>query len=332
MRFLNHASRAAVLALCAAGAVISASAADAQTPAYPNHTVRMLIPSAPGGASDTFARLLATKLTTLTGQSFVPENVPGAGTMIASEQLAHSPPDGYTILLVTSSHAINAAIHKNLRYDPIKDFGTVSLVATLPDLMLVNPAVPANSVQEFIALAKKQPGKLAAGSAGTGSATHLDAVMFESMAGVDLLNVPYKGGSPAVTALVAGQVQLMFTNPVSSLQLMRSGKLRALGITSSTRLPMLPDVPTIAESGVPGYEAEAWYGVLVPARTPPDIVAALSREVNKVLAMPDVRKQIADYGGIVKGTSPQEFATYMAEDIARWRKLVETTPALQNLD
>jgi tripartite-type tricarboxylate transporter receptor subunit TctC len=306
------------------------AAAAAQT--YPSHAVKMIIPSAPGGASDTFARLLANKLTQLTGQSFVPDNVPGAGTMIASEQLAHATPDGYTILLVTGSHAINAAIHKRLRYDSVKDFGTVSLVATLPELLLVNPNTPAHSVTELIDLAKRQPGQVTVGSAGTGSATHLAAVLFQSIAHVDLLHVPYKGGNPAVAALAAGQIQMMFTNPVEALALVRSGRLRALGTSSAERLPLLPDVPTVAQAGLPGFHAEAWYGVLVPANTPAPIVAALNRSVNQVLAMPDVRKQIEAFGGVVKGSTPEEFSKYMVDDIEQWRKLVQATPALQNLE
>lgn len=319
--------RILVLAVIWLGSVCAATAQ-----AYPDRTVRMLIPAAPGGAADTIARLLAAKLARITGQSFVPENVPGAGTMIASEQLAHAPPDGYTILLVTSSHAINAAVHKHLPYDPIKDFATVTLVATLPDLLLVHPSVPAKSVSELIALARQHPGRITAGSAGTGSATHLDSVLFQSMAHVKLLDVPYKGGSPAVSALAAGQIQMMFSNPVSSLGLIHSGGLRVLGVTSAARLPLLPDVPTIAASGVPGYRAESWYGVLVPAHTPPSVIAALNREVNQALAMPDVRKQIEAFGGVVKGSTPGAFERYMAEDIDRWRKLVRVTPALQNLE
>jgi tripartite-type tricarboxylate transporter receptor subunit TctC len=299
---------------------------------YPSKTVRLIIPSAPGGASDTIGRLLASKLTTSTGQSFVPENVAGAGTLIASEQLARSDPDGYTALLVTSSHAINAAIKKNLRYDPIKDFATVSLVATLPDLLLVNPGLPAKSVGELIALARKEPGKITFGSAGTGSGTDLDAELFKSMAHIDLLHIPYKGGSPAVAALVGGQIQIMFSNPVSSIALVKSGRLRALAITSKIRSPLLPEVPTVAESGVPGYESQSWYGVLVPAKTPADVVAILNREVNKALGMPDVQKQIAAVGGVVAGSTPEAFARYMSDDIARLRKLVATTPALQNIE
>jgi len=298
---------------------------------YPSHPVRIIIPSAPGGASDMLGRLLAQQLSAQLKASFVPENVAGAGTLIASEQLAHSKPDGYTLLLVTSSHAINAAIKKTLPYDPVKDFAPVSLVATLPDLLLVNPSLPVHSVSELIALARKEPGKIAFGSAGLGSGTHLDAELFRSMAGIDLLHVPYKGGTPSVTALVAGQVQMMFSNPVSSLPLVKAGKLRPLAISSTSRSPLFPDVPPIAEAGVPGYEAQSWYGVLAPKSTPPALIDTLNRAVGKVLAMPEVKRQIEAVGGEARASTPQDFEKLLTGDIERWRKLVASTPSLQGL-
>lgn len=304
-------------------------AALAAARGYPAHTVRVIIPAAPGGASDLLGRLLANKLSTELKQSFVPENVPGAGTIIASEQLARSPADGYTLLLVTSSHAINAAVKKRLPYDPIKDFAPVSLLATLPAMLLVNPQVPVHSVRELIALARKEPGKINFGTAGVGSGTDMDAELFKSMANVNLVQVPYKGGTPAVTALVGGQVQMMFSNPVSSKALVKSGKLRALAITSKTRSPLFPDVPTVAEAGVPGYESLSWYGVLAPAGTPQTVISILNKAINKALAMPDVRRQIESAGGTAQGSTPQAFGAFLAADIARWRKLVARNPALQ---
>lgn len=311
-------------ALLSCGLVSVASAKN-----YPEHPVRIIIPAAPGGASDLLGRLLASKLSALLGESFIPENVAGAGTIIASQQLAHSPPDGYTLLLVTSSHAINAAIKKHLPYDPIKDFEPVSLVATLPDLLLINPDVPVHSVQDLIALARKEPGKLAFGSAGIGSGTDMDAELFKSMAHINLLHVPYKGGTPAVTALVGGQIQIMFSNPVSSMPLIDSGKLRVLAITSKTRSPLLPNVPTIAQAGVPGYESQSWYGVLVPAGTPQNVVNILHAAIIKTLAEPDVQQRIATVGGVAEGSTPSEFGTLLRTDIARWTQVVAATPALQ---
>jgi tripartite-type tricarboxylate transporter receptor subunit TctC len=298
---------------------------------YPTHPVRIIIPAAPGGASDLLGRLLSSKLSTELGESFIPENVAGAGTIIASTQLAHAQPDGYTLLLVTSSHAINAAIKAQLPYDPVKDFAPVSLVATLPDLLLVNPAVPAHSVRELIALARKEPGKITFGSAGLGSGTDMDAELFKSMAGVDLLHVPYKGGTPAVTALVGGQIQMMFSNPVSSLPLIKAGKLRPLAISSKTRSPLFPEIPTVAEAGVPGYDSQSWYGVLAPAGTPQGMVDTLNAAIGKILAMPDVIKQVESVGGVAQSSTPQAFGQLLAEDIARWRKLVAATPSLHGL-
>ncbi len=298
---------------------------------YPTHPVRVIIPSAPGGASDLLGRLMASKLSAELNAAFVTENVAGAGTIIASEQLAHARPDGYTLLLVTNSHAINAAIKAHLPYDPVKDFAPVSLVATLPDLLLVNPALPVHSVRELIALARKEPGRITFGSAGLGSGTHMNAELFRGMAGIDLLHVPYKGGTPSVTALVAGQVQMMFSNPVSALPLVKAGKLRALAISSKNRSPLFPDVPSISEAGVPGYEAQTWYGILAPKGTPPAIVATLNRAVEKILAEPDVRQQIEAVGGAARASTPQAFEQLLVEDIDRWRKLVASTPTLQGL-
>lgn len=318
-----------LLVVCALMSMAPLSIALADS--YPSHPIRIIIPSAPGGASDLLGRLLAKTLSTQLNASFVPENVAGAGTLIASEQLAHSKPDGYTLLLVTSSHAINAAIKKTLPYDPVKDFAAVSLVATLPDLLLVNPSLPVHSVRELIALARKEPGKIAFGSAGLGSGTHLDAELFRSMAGIDLLHVPYKGGTPSVTALVGGQVQMMFSNPVSSLPLVKAGKLRPLAISSTSRSPLFPDVPPIAEAGVPGYEAQTWYGVLAPKGTPPAIIDTLNRAVGQVLAMPEVRQQIEAVGGEARASTPRDFEKLLTDDIERWRKLVASTPSLQGL-
>jgi len=318
--------RAIVFALLSAAPACAALARD-----YPTHPVRIIIPSAPGGASDLLGRLMAGKLSAELNASFVPENVAGAGTLIASEQLAHAQPDGCTLLLVTNSHAINAAIKAKLPYDPVKDFAPVSLVATLPDLLLVNPSMPVHSVRELIALARKEPGKITFGSAGLGSGTHMNAELFRSMAGINMLHVPYKGGTPSVTALAAGQVQMMFSNPVSSLPLVKAGKLRALAISSKTRSPLFPDVPSIDEAGVPGYEAQTWYGVLAPKGTPTAIIDTLNRAVGKVLAMPDVRRQIEAVGGQAQASTPGAFEKLLIDDIARWRKLVASTPALQGL-
>ena len=314
---------AALLVLCMQGA-------SAQT--YPTKSVRVIIPAAPGGAVDTIGRLLAIKLTAALGQPFVAENMAGAGTMIGSEFIANAPPDGYSMLVMTNSHAINAGVRKTLRYDPEKAFAPVVLIATLPDILLVNPAVPAANVKELIELAKKNPGKLNFTSAGVGSGTHLDGELFKTMAKIDIVHVPYKGGTPALTALIGGQVDLMFSNPIGAMGHVATGRLRALGVTSSKRLELLPNLPTIAEAGVAGFESNVWYGVLLPAATPPAIVTTLNREINKILSSADMRKRIQGDGGEIVGGTPQEFGKYMHDDIMHWRKLVEANPSLRTDD
>ena len=289
---------------------------------YPAKPIRMIIPAAPGGGVDTIGRALGQKLAEAFGQAVVPDNRAGAGTMIGSELTARAPPDGYTFLMVTNSHAINAAVQKNLKYDPLKDFSEVSLLAISPYLLVVHPSVPAKSVRELLELARKRPGELLFASAGTASATHLAGELFKSMAKINIVHVPYKGGTPAVTDLVGGHVQIMFNNLISVMALAKSGRLRALAVTSAKRLPVLPDLPTIAESGVRGYEAASWYGALLPAGTPAQIVAVLNRELVKSIKAPDVRERLVSEGAEVVGSTPEEFAQYMRNDIERWKKLV----------
>lgn len=311
------------------GALLILSAQTVFAQNYPSKAVRVIIPAGAGGAVDTLARLVAEKLSVALGQPFRPENMAGAATTIGSEFTANAPPDGYTMLVMTNSHAINGALRKNLRYDPEKSFSPVILLATLPDFLLVHPSVKANTVIELIDLAKKNPGKLNFSSAGTGSGTHLDGELFNTMAKVDLVHVPYKSGTAALTDLVGGHVQIMFSNPVAAASHLTNGRLRALGITSATRFSLFPNVPTIAEAGVPGYESNTWYGVLLPAATPVAIVNTLNREIQKILDQPDIKKRIQNDGGNVVGGTPQEFSRYMQEDILRWKKLVEVNPKLR---
>ncbi|HEV7391399.1 MAG TPA: tripartite tricarboxylate transporter substrate binding protein, partial [Burkholderiales bacterium] len=263
------------------------AAATAQP--YPSKSVRMIIPAGPSGGVDTIARLVGQPLGTALGQPVVMDNRPGAGTMLASELLAKSLPDGYTLLMVTNSHAINAGLHKNLRYDPINDFTPVTLVASIPYLVVIHPSVPARSVKELIALAKRRPGELFAASAGTGSGTHLAFELFASMANVRIVHVPYKSGSAAIVDLTGGHVQLMLSNVINSMPHVRAKRLVALAISSAQRSSLAPGLPTVTESGLPGYQADAWYGVLLPARTPTDIVDRLNRELVAIIKSPDVR-------------------------------------------
>lgn len=291
---------------------------------YPTKPIRMIIPAAPGGGVDTIGRALGQKLSESLGQPVVPDNRAGAGTMIGSVLTVKAPPDGYTFLMVTNSHAINASVQKNLKYDPVKDFSVVSLLAVSPYLLVVHPSVPAKSVRELVALARKRPMELLFASAGTASATHLAGELFKIMAKINITHVPYKGGTPAVTDLVGGHVQIMFNNLISVMALAKSGRLRALAVTSAKRLPLLPDLPTVAESGLPGYEAASWYGALLPAGTAAQIVAILNRELIKAIKTQDVRDRLVSEGAEVIGSTPEEFAHYMRNDIERWHNLVPT--------
>lgn len=310
------------------GAVLAAAlgawAGVAMAQLYPSRTIRMIIPAPPGGGVDTVARAIAPRLSEAIGQPVVADNRAGAGTMIGSELTAKAPPDGYTVLMVTNSHTINAALVKNLRYDPIKDFSPVTQVAAAPLLLLVHPSVPAGSVKELLALARRRPGQLLYASAGSGSGTHLAGALFESMAGIRLVHVPYKGGTPGLTDLVGGHVQIMFNNLISAGSLMNAGRLRALAVTGARRMSALPQVPTVAESGVPGYETGSWYGVLVPAQTPSDVVALLHREVVKIVKTPEIKERFAVEGSEAVGSTPQEFAELMKNEIQKWAKLVST--------
>ena len=301
---------------------VSGLTMNAQAQPYPTKPIRAIIPAPAGGGVDTIGRAVARKLAEALAQPVVPDNRPGAGTMIGSELTSKAAPDGYTFLFVTNSHAINASLQKNLKYDPVKDFTEISLLAVTPYLLVVHPSVPVKSVRELIDLARKRPGEIYFASAGTTSATHLAGELFAYMARIKLTHVPYKGGMPAVTDLVGGHVQLMFNNLISVLGLVKQNRLHALGITSVRRSPLLPGLPTVAESGVPGYESASWYGALLPANTPANIVTTLNREMVRAVKAPDIRDWLTAEGAEVIGSTPEEFAVYMRKDIDRWSKLV----------
>lgn len=312
---------AAVLAglLCLGGA----SLPHAQD--YPSQPVRFVVPFAPGGTTDVLARLVGEKLSASLGQQFVIDNKPGAGGNIGTAQVAKAEPDGYTILMGTvGTHAINASIYPKLPYDPIKDFAPVTLVATVPNVLVVNLEVPASSVAELTALAKEKPGELNFASSGNGTSIHLSGELFKAMTGVDIVHVPYKGSGPAVVDLLGGQVQMMFDNLPSSAPQIQAGKLRALAVTSKERSPTLPDVPTMAEAGVPGYEALSWFGVLAPAGTPDAIVARLQAEIAKALADPAMRERFAELGAVPVGDTPAEFADFIGAETAKWAEVVQS--------
>ena len=305
-----------------------ASVAVAQAPPYPTKPIRLVVPFPAGGATDILARAVAQKLTEAWGQAVVVDNRPGAGGNIGSELVAKSAPDGYTLEMGTvGTHAINASLYAKMPYDHIKDFAPVILVAGVPNVLVVNPSVPANSVQELIAYAKANPGKLNFASSGSGTSIHLSGELFKVMAGVQMTHIPYKGSSPALQDLLGGQVQLMFDNLPPSLPQIKSGKLRALGVTTAARAAALPDTPTIAESGLPGFEASSWFGVLAPAGTSPAIIAKLNAEIAKWLATPEAKEKLTAVGANVASGTPDDFAKHIAAETAKWAKVVKDSGA-----
>ncbi len=298
-------------------AAIAASAAD-----YPARPIRLVVPVAAGGGNDIAARMIAQRLTEAWGQQVVVDNRPGAATAIGSEITARASPDGYTIMLVSVSFAINAAMRDKLPFDPLNDFAPITQVARVPQILLVSPAVPARSVAELIALAKAKPAALSYASAGTGSSTHLPMELFMALARVSFNHVPYKGTAPGLTDLLAGQVQLMFNAIPPALPHMKSGRVRALAVTSAQRAASLPEIPTIAESGVPGYAYDSWFAIFAPARTPAAIVDRLNREIVRIVRLPDVRERFVAMGVDPLGTSPAELGLHVKTEIARFTRIV----------
>ena len=300
----------------------------ASAQSYPTKPIRLVVPFPPGGATDILARDVAQKLTEAWGQSVIVDNRPGAGGNIGSELVAKSAPDGYTLEMGTvGTHAINASLYAKMPYDHVKDFTPVILVAGVPNVLVVNPSVPANSVAELIAYAKANPGKLNFASSGNGTSIHLSGELFKVMAGVQIMHIPYKGSTPALQDLLAGQVQMMFDNLPPSLPQIKAGKLRALAVTSLTRAPALPDVPTLSEAGLPGFEASSWFGILAPAGTPAPIVAKLNAEIAKYLATPEAKEKLAKQGANAAGGTPDDFAKHIAAETAKWAKVVKDSGA-----
>jgi len=315
----------ACLALACAGAAGAAGAARAAED-YPNHAVRWLVGYPPGGSTDICARLIGQYLSEHLHQQFVIENKPGAGNNLATEMAVRSPPDGYTVFLVNPANAINATLYKNLSFNFIRDMAPVAGFIRVPNVMEVNPGVPAHNVAEFIAYAKANPGKVNLASSGIGTSVHLSGALFMMMTGVDLVHVPYRGAAPALTDLMGGQVQVLFDNLPSSIAYIQAGKLRALAVTTATRAKALPDVPTVAET-VPGYEASAFFGMGVPRGTPRDIIDKLNREVNAALADPAMQAKLAELGGTNIPGTPEDFGKIIAEETAKWAKVVKAIGA-----
>jgi tripartite-type tricarboxylate transporter receptor subunit TctC len=311
-----------VRALAFAAALAVCAGAWAQS--YPAKPVRFIVPFPPGGSADILARAIGQKAGEGLGQSLVVENRPGAGTAIGAEALARSPADGYAVMIGTvSSHAINPALNPKLAYDPVKDFTPISLVASIPFAMIVHPSVPAKSVREFISLAKSKPASLNYSSAGNGTSNHLAGELLKSMAGIDIVHIPYKGSAPALNDLVAGQVSLMFDLVLTAAPHVKSGAVRGLAVTGAKRSSALPELPTVAESGVPGYEVSAWFGIFAPAGMPQPVVQRLNADFVKALQQPELRQRLASQGAEPLTSTPDEFAAYLRSEIAKWAKVVK---------
>lgn len=297
---------------------------------YPSHPVRIVIPLSPGGTTDIPGRLIASKLSEALGQNFFVENKPGAGSTIGADFVAKSKPDGYTLLLTATPHVIVGNLYKKLPYDTLADFTPVTRVASGPYVLVVHPSLGANSVKELIAMAKASPGKIDFASSGNGSAQHLVGALFMHMAGVELTHIPYKGSGPAQADLMAGVVKVSFVGTPIAIPHVKSGRLKALGVTTSRRSAQMPDVPTIAEAGVPGYEAIVWVGLLAPAKTPRDIVVKLNSEIGKILASPEIQRQLSASGVDATPTTPEEFGSYLKSEFEKWGKVVRDSGATVN--
>ncbi|HEV8518015.1 MAG TPA: tripartite tricarboxylate transporter substrate binding protein [Burkholderiales bacterium] len=291
---------------------------------YPSKPIRLIVPSAPGGGIDFTGRVLALKLGAQLGQPVVVDNRAGASGILGADTVAKATPDGHTLLIASSSLAVIPSLYQKLPYDILRDFSPVSLVARTPNLLVVNPAVPARSVSELIALAKAQPAKLNFSSSGAGRASHMAAERFKLMAGINLTHVAYQGTGPAVTAVIAGEVELIFGTIPAVLPHVKSGRLRALGIGSLKRSGLIPEIPTIAETGLPGYEADTWYGLVAPAATPRSIVLTLNDATLKSLQSPDTRARFVSDGSEPAGSTPEEFQHFMAAEVTRWEKVVQS--------
>ena len=314
------------LHLAAGAAALPVVSRFAWAQAYPTRPVRLIVGYPPGGAADITARLMGQWLSERLGQPFIIESRPGGATNIATEAVVHSPPDGYTLLLVPAANAINATLYEKLNFNFIHDIAPVAGLIRFPNVMQVNPSVPAKTVPEFIAYAKANPGKINMASAGNGSTPHVSGELFKMMTGVNMVHVPYRGAAPALTDLISGQVQVMFENPLSSIEFIRAGKLRPLAVTTATRSEVLPDLPTVSDF-VPGYEASGWFGIGAPKDTPAEIVGKLNREINAILADPKAKVRFAELGASLIPGSPADFGKFVADETDKWAKVVKFSGA-----
>lgn len=307
--------------------ILACVAGVAHAQNYPGKPIRMVVPFPAGGGIDTVARVLAPKLAESLGQPVIIDNRVGASGTVGTEAVAKAAPDGYTLLATFASHAMNASLYPKLGYDTVRDFAPVTLIATVPNILVINPALPVKSVKELVALAKKHPGEILYASIGNGTPAHLSAELFNSMAGIKMTHVPYKGAAASIVAVISGETQLTFTTVLVAMPHVKSGRLRALGVASLKRSAVMPAVPTIDEAGVRGYESNAWYGLLAPAKAPQAIIDQLHRETIKALQQGDVSDNLKGQGAEPVGNTPREFAAIIADEIEKWRKVVLATGA-----
>lgn len=297
----------------------------AQSPAYPVKPIRLVVPFTPGGSSDILSRAVAQELTRAWGQPVIIDNVPGAGGAIGAEKVAKATPDGYTLLMGhIGTLAVNPLLHPNLPYDPVKSFVPVAWVARVPNVLVVHPSVKANNIRELVILAKASPGRLNYGSGGNGSAANLATEYFKLQTGTSMLHIPYRGTAPAVNDLLGGQIQILFTGAPAVLGQVKNGQLRALAVSSPQRLSALPDVPTVAEAGYPGFEADQWYGIVAPQGTPRDVVLKLNAQINESLNAPDMKVRLNNEGAIAMPSSPETYGRLIASEIARWKPVIQS--------
>src|SRR6266542_397454 len=316
------------MALALAACIPSLAAAQVPAGAYPTHPVKLVVPFPPGGPLDVTGRAIAQKLTEAWGQSVVVDNRPGAGGNIGADLVAKSPADGYTILMgALSTHAVNPSLYTKMPYDAVKDFAPITLVAITPNVLVVNPSLPVHSVRELIAYAKANPNKLSFGSGSNGSAGHLAGELFKVDIGTDIVHIPFKGGAPAMQALLAGETQLMFDNLANSMPQVKAGKLRALAVTTEVRSKLVPELPTMAEAGLPGFDISTWFGLFAPAATSADIIAKWNAEVTKILNSPEMRERLNAQGAEPAPTTPAQFAAFIATEIPKYARIVKASGA-----
>jgi tripartite-type tricarboxylate transporter receptor subunit TctC len=322
----NHLRRAASCVLLALVALAGATGAWAQ--AYPTHSVKLVVPFPPGGSLDATGRLIAQKLTEAWGQPVVVENKPGAGGNIGADMVAKSAPDGYTILMgALSTHAVNPSLYAKMPYDAVKDFVPITMLAITPNVLVVNASLPVNNLKEFIAYAKANPGKLSFGSGSNGSAGHLAGEQFKVDTGTEIVHIPYKGGAPATQALLANDVQFMFDNLANATPQLKAGKIKAIAVTTAQRSKLAPEIPTMAESGMPGFDISTWFGLLAPAGTPKDVVAKWNSEVTKLLNSPEIRERFFALGQEAVPMTSEQFAAFIQSELAKYARIVKASGA-----